>query len=460
MTLPIQSRLAGLRLLNGKGEQKNEAENVQKDELEQALSGPLRKSYATLGAVAFSLIVFAVAIPVASAVVANGTVNPIGERRVIEHPTGGTITSISVREGDEVEKGTVLAVVDDTDARAVLAVTQNRFIRTVAEQTRLEAERSGATSVSFDGVISDDLKTSDTASIFASEVERFRSRITSHQLRVDVLRQRIEQRNEQIAGLEVQLDSVIQQADITRDEYASLERLFERRLVPKARMLELQRRAVDLEGQSGSIKARIAEAREAIGETQLQIATLDEVRVSEIDTEIADVRAQRLQLQEELRAREATVRNGTVVAPIKGIVTNIRTTAEGGVLGAGEAILDIVPSEENLIIEAMITPRDVDGVSVGQDALVMFTGLPQRTAPRVEGTVKSVSPDAYSDPATGTRTFRVLVEVEDTVASDKGLLALRPGMPAQVFFTAEDRSVLGYLLEPLTLALSRTFRES
>ncbi|MEM6666609.1 MAG: HlyD family type I secretion periplasmic adaptor subunit [Pseudomonadota bacterium] len=436
------------------------AENPARAGLSASIAGPARLALLVLFLVFGVGGAFAVLVPITSAVVATGVVNTVGDRRTVQHPSGGVIAALPVTEGDQVAAGDVVAVIEDTTAQSALGVLRTRLIQAIAEENRLMAEQAGVDQIQISHPLIVDRDDPTVTTLLRSEAERFRSRHASHRTRLGVLDQRILQQERQIAGLSEQLSSVREQAAITRDELVTLERLYKRRLVPRPRIQDARRRSAELDGRLGALDAQIAQAEEAIGETRLQIAALEDSRRSDIDADLALARSTRLQLEDELQVRTEQLDRTRITSPVDGIVTNLQVRTVGGVVGAGDAIMDIVPSTENLIIEAEVSPVHVDDVVVGQSAYVVFPSLPQRMTPRVFGTVKSVSPDTYERARDGSRYYRALIEVDDSVAMGTGDQRwLAPGMPAEVFMTARSRSFASYLTEPLTAGIGRTFRE-
>jgi HlyD family secretion protein len=223
----------------------------------------------------------------------------------------------------------------------------------------------------------------------------------------------------------------------------------------------LQREQAGLLGEEGEFTALIARAQEAIGETRLQISDLRIQRMEEIDADFAQVQMERGESEEELAAARDKLRRTAILAPVAGTVLNSRFKTTGGVIRPGDAILDLVPLEDELIIEARLSPTDIEEVAPGQDAYVMFPSLPQRTVPRIGGRVRSVSADALIEERSGTSYYLAKVQVDrDQLAEAAPGLELTPGMPAEVFIATTERTVLEYFLQPITQTFARTFRET
>ncbi|MFQ5972513.1 MAG: HlyD family type I secretion periplasmic adaptor subunit, partial [Alphaproteobacteria bacterium] len=245
------------------------------------------------------------------------------------------------------------------------------------------------------------------------------------------------------------------------EEIAGVNDLFEKGLERKPRLLTLQRTEAELLGTEGELEARIARAQEAIGETELQIVNLKIERLEEIDTRLSEVLGQRAELEEQMRASLDRLRRTDIRAPVAGTVIDLRYKTTGGVIGPGEPILDLVPLEGDLVIEARVRTNDIDDVHAGQNAHIVFSSFAQRNLKRVEGEVQRVSPDTLEDERTGERYYTARLTVDRQHLRDVAPeIELSPGMPAEVFIATQERTLLEYLLQPFLETLERAFRES
>lgn len=423
------------------------------------LAVPLRSANRTLLGTLAVAGAFLVAVPISGAVIATGSISPAGQTRTVEAPSPGRLANLGITEGDLVAAGSTVVTISNALSQASFNAAQSSLIEVMAQEIRLRAERLGSEAPDFSPVEDRFGNAPDLLAIVAAERERFQSNRTAIRTRLALLRQSVAQQEDQIEGLARQIISLEGQARITTEEERMLTPLFERGLVRATRIYDLQRRLSAFGGQIGLLNARIAEVREAIGASQLELAAVQDERARELDGELAQAQSRRFQLEQELAIQTDAVERAIIRAPVTGQVSNLRDVTEGAVIAQGDPLFDLVPTEEALVIEAAIRPQDIDLVTVGQEAMIALSALPQRSTPRLEGSVRSISPDTYTDPATSAPFFRVLVEIADD-ASIVDDLNLVTGMPADVFLRTEDRTLLTYLLEPLLFAVGRTFRET
>ncbi|MEL7030118.1 MAG: HlyD family type I secretion periplasmic adaptor subunit, partial [Pseudomonadota bacterium] len=283
--------------------------------------------------------------------------------------------------------------------------------------------------------------------------------------RGEILRQRIAQLDEEIVGLEAQIASQVEQIGLIDEEIVGVQDLVDKGLERTPRLLALKRQRAEIEGERAENAAAVARARQAIGETELQILNLDAEYQADIAEELNDARFRLAAVQKEMVASEDVLDRTTVTAPVAGVVVNKRFGTLGGVIAPGAPIMDIVPSEDDLIIEAQVSPLDIDVVYAGLEANVRLSAFSQRSLPQIVGAVRSISADALVDENSGRTYYKAEVEVArdelDRVEKKSGLdLTLTPGMPAEVLIVTGERTMLQYLMEPLTSSLRRSFRES
>jgi HlyD family secretion protein len=399
--------------------------------------------------------------PLAGAAIAPGVISPDGSRRTVQHLEGGIIHELLARDGEVVEMGQPLVVLEGVDARAEVGRLEERLRTLTATEARLVAERAAAPAIEFTHPILADQADPEVAAARRAQANQLEARRAADANREAILGQRIEQLHRQIAGYERQVEANRRQRGLIEEETVDVEHLYRKGLERKARLLALQREQAGLLGEEGEFTALLARAQEAIGETRLQISDLRIQRMEEIDAEFAQVQMERGESEEELAAARDKLRRTAILAPVAGTVLNSRFKTTGGVIRPGDPIVDLVPLEEELIIEARLSPTDIEEVAPGQDAYVMFPSLPQRTVPRIGGRVRSVSADALIEERSGTSYYLAKVQVDrDQLAEAAPGLELTPGMPAEVFIATTERTVLEYFLQPITQTFARTFRES
>ncbi|WP_421708797.1 HlyD family type I secretion periplasmic adaptor subunit [Algihabitans sp.] len=413
-----------------------------------------------VGAVTFGgLGTWAATADLASAVVAQGTLVVEGDRKLVQHPEGGVVAQLFVKDGDSVNAGQLLLSLDATQVRASLGVLRANLDATLAERARLVAEREDKTEIIFPEELLTRQSEAGVQETVTGQNRLFEARTAAFDGRVEVLRQRIAQLNEEITGIEAQQRSKARQATLIGEELAGLEALFAKGLTEKPRILALRRDQARLEGERGEHLAAIARAKKAIGETELEILQSTLQRQEETSTSLREVQTRVLDLSERIAAAQDRVDKIELRAPAAGVVVNLAITTEGAVLQAGETLLEIVPHDTRLLVEAKLRPDDVDSVSVGQPARLRMTALVQRTTPTLRGRLIYVSADRLEEQRSGEPYFRALVALEAGEAERLEGQPILPGMPAEVMVETGERTALEYLVQPISDTLRKAWRE-
>ncbi len=398
--------------------------------------------------------------PLSGAAIASGVVSPEGSRQTVQHLEGGIIRRIAVREGDTVGAGDRLVVLEGVAAKAEADALMSRLRTLAAREQRLEAERSGASAVTFSHASLQSTANPEVQAVIAQQRNQLATRAANDDSRRAILAKRSAQLETQIAGAKRQLAGTRQQAKLIREEIAVVERLVQRGYERKPRLLALQRAEAELVGMEGELVARIARSQEAIAETELAILNVTTERLEEVASELSDVRAERIEVEEKVKESLDRVQRTEIVAPVDGTVINLRHKTTGGVIAPGEDVLDIVPAEDKLVIDAHVSPNDIDDVKIGLSAYVVFPSYPQRHLLRIDGRVTHVSADVLEDERSGEPYYLAKVEVyRERLERLAPEIELTPGLPAEVFITTGDRTVLEYLLQPLRETLERSLRE-
>ncbi|WP_312862147.1 HlyD family type I secretion periplasmic adaptor subunit [Rhizobium sp. P32RR-XVIII] len=425
-----------------------------------AIKGPVRLGFAVivvfvLGGLAWSLLV-----PIAAGAVAPGIISPDGSRRTVQHLEGGIIHALKVRDGDFVRAGDPLLMLESTQAAAANEQLLEQSRTLAATRVRLLAEQAGSDALHFP----DEMLARDDAGlreVIQGQISIFEMRRASLAAQLQVLDDREKQFQEQISALEAQVQGADRQLELIAEDLAAKEKLLGRALVTKPEILTLRRFEAALQGDRGEYLGEIAETQQKIGEIATQRISLRATRAEEVSTELEKVRAEMAGVSERLSASQDILDRTTVTAPVSGKVVNLHFKSIGGVILRGEPILDIVPTEERLLIDARIAPGDIDVVTVGLTATVHLTAFSSRGLPRVQGVVRSVSADRIVDEKTGQAYYLARVEVprEELAALDKGMV-LVPGMPAEVLIVTAEQTAFDYMVEPFRAAFRRGFRES
>lgn len=419
------------------------------------IRGQRRLGLAVMAVFAGGFLVWGSVAPLTGGAVAPGRVSPDGGVRVIQHLEGGILRALHVREGDAVEEGQPLLTLDTVGARAEVEALADRRRARLAEAARVEAELMGRAAVAFPA----ELDPAEPA--LAAERRRFETGRAMVEARRRVLGQRVEQLRAQIAGFEAQVASAAAQRALIEEEMADKGRLLDRGLMPKDEILRLRRAAAEIEGRLGEHRAAIARAEQAIGEAELELVALDAERAERLAARAGELRGEIAEIDQALAAAGDVLARAVVAAPGEGVVARLRLRTPGGVVRPGEAILDLVPARDRLLVDARVSPLDIDVVRPGLEAQVHLSAYPGRDARRIRGVVAEVSADAMTDEITGQPFFAARVEVpREALGEGEAALALVPGMPAEVLIVTERRTLMGYLLEPLADAVRRGLREA
>jgi HlyD family type I secretion membrane fusion protein len=398
--------------------------------------------------------------PLSGAAIAFGVVSPDGNRKTVQHLEGGIIREILVEDGRSVAAGDTLIRLDDTATRATHDRLQARYLALSATRARLVAEQAGAERITFPEEL-DDGAHPDAGALRAAEIGRFETRRTALAGQRDILRQLVAQRREEIGGLGAEIASQTEQLRLIAEEAADVADLLKRGLERKPRLLALKRGTAQIEGLRAENQAKVARARQAIREAELKILNLDSTRQDEIAAELSRIGSELFDLEEQLRASADILRRLVVTAPVTGTVVGLRFRTAGGVVAAGEAILDLVPADDELLIDAKVAPTDIDVVHAGLVAQVHFLAYRQRTMMRIDGRVRQVSADSLTDPDTGQPYFAARIEIDrQQLAELAPEVALTPGMPAEVLVLTGERTMLETLLDPIRTVFRRGLRET
>jgi HlyD family secretion protein len=399
----------------------------------------------------------------AGAVIASGSIVVESNVKKVQHPTGGVVGEILVKEGGEVKDGQVVLRLDDTVTRATLGVVRSQLDEFTARQARLLAERDGDDAIDFPAQLTSRRGDPSVATATAGEEKLFESRKTARTGQRAQLRERVAQMNEEIRGLSAQLAAKEKELELIGQELVGVADLYKKNLVSISRYMQLQRDQTRLLGERGSLIADIARARGKISETELQIIQLDQDFRTEVLKELRDAQGKIAELKERVTAAEDQLKRVDLRAPQSGFVHQLAVHTVGGVISNGETIMQIVPRADDLVAEAKVAPNDIDQVAVGAKAVVRIMAGNQRQTPEVAGTVIRVSADLAREQANGAQPAQAYYTVRITLPPEEVArlqdLRLVPGMPVEAFIQTYARTPLEYLLKPLHDQFARTFRE-
>lgn len=402
---------------------------------------------------------WAVFAPLDSAAIASGTLAVENNRKVVQHLEGGIVKEILVRDGDAVKAGQPLIRLVGIQPRAQLQLIRGQRNALLARAARLRAERDGNAGLSFPEELTaqgDDPRVQES---MLGQLNIFEARRDAIEGQRQILGQRVAPFREEIVGVQAQIRSADEQLVLIEDELTGLQTLFAKGLTPKSRLLALQRRKAEIQGERGQNLSAIARAKQNITEAEIRIFELRTEQVSEVVSELREVETELLDLQERLGAAEDVQRRTDVISPADGVVVDMQITNVGAVIQPGERLLDVVPGNEKLVIDARVTPTDIDVVHPGLPAQVRLVAFNQRITPTVEGTVASVSADRLIDEATGESYFTARIEISNPDDPTLDGLVLLPGMPAEVLIRTGERTLLQYLVSPVQQSFTRSLTE-
>ncbi len=409
-----------------------------------------------VGGLAFGLMVL---LPLSGAVVVPGNLVVQSNVKAIQHPTGGVVSQIPVRNGMRVTAGDLLLRLDSTQAQANQQVVSKQLDEVRAKISRLSAERDGLPRPAIPAEMSARLEDANVKNLLASEASLFRARVTARESQKELLQSKVSQLNQEIEGLESQVAAKAKQLELITGELTGVQELFDKRLVPLARLTTLQRESARIEGERGQLISTIAETKAKIGEAQLQIVRLDQDVRTEVVKELGEAQGKEAELTERGVAARDVLERIEMRAPTSGVIHQLAAHTIGGVIRAGDTIMEVVPDSDDLQIEARLQPNDIDQVRKGQQAYVRFSAFNQRVTPQLIGEVSYVSPDTTRDTQTNMSYFTVRIMLPEEERRRLAGLQLSSGMPAEVFMQTGSRTMLSYLFKPIMDQFERAFVE-
>lgn len=396
---------------------------------------------------------------IAGAVLAAGSVVVDSNVKKVQHPTGGIVGALLIKEGDAVSGGDLLIRLDDTVTRANLQLIVKQMDELKGREARLFAERTGVAGVVVPPDLIPRLSEAGLQAVFAGEQSLLLSRRAAGAGKKAQLRERIAQLHEEIAGLSAQVASKATEIALIAKELDGLLGLEQKQLVTTNRLTALRREAARIEGERGSLQAQAAQAKGRITEIELQILQVDQDLRSEVDKDLRETQSRLAELAERRIAAEDQLKRIDIRAPQPGTVHQLAVHTVGGVINAGEPIMLIVPEGDRLVAEVRIAPQDIDQVSPGARAFVRFAAFNQRTTPELKAHVARISADLVHDPQDKLSYYLARLEFPTAELDHLGTLKLVPGMPAEAHITTADRTVLSYLVKPIEDQLAKAFRE-
>ncbi|MBF9195975.1 HlyD family type I secretion periplasmic adaptor subunit [Microvirga terrestris] len=393
------------------------------------------------------------------AVVAGGQFVVDTSVKKIQHSTGGIVGELKVKEGDRVTQGDLLVRLDETVTRANMQVVSKQLDEYIGRQARLEAERDGTSEVQMPAEFAGRLNDPAVQKIMSSERTLFTARRASRDAQKDQLKKRITQSRDEIGGLKAQQQAKTREADLIVDELKGVRDLYQRNLVPITRLNALERDAASIEGQRGQLIAAVAQAESRIAETEFQIIQIDEQMRAEAMQELREIQGKVAEYTERKVAAEDQLKRIDIRAPSDGFVHQLNVHTIGGVISPAEPVMNIVPVNDKLELEAKVLPNEIDQVKLGQKSTVKVHAANARMIPDLHGTVSRISADVSRDQQTGTTFYTIRVELPQEEIKKLENLHLIAGMQAEVFVEVNQRTPFEYFFKPMQEQIARAFRE-
>jgi HlyD family secretion protein len=396
---------------------------------------------------------------ISGAVVASGSLVVDTNVKKVQHPTGGIVGELRVRDGDRVHAGDIVVRLDETVTRANLAIVSKGLDELRARKARLESERDGWDTIVFPAQLVAGASDPDIAAAMDSERKLFNLRKTARNGQKAQLQERVTQLGEEIAGLTAQQNSKTKEIALLERELAGVRDLWKQNLVQLSRLTALEREAARLDGERGQLVASAAQAKGKIAETALQILQIDQDLASEVAKELREVDGKIGEFIERKVTAEDQLKRIDIRAPQDGTVFQLAVHTVGGVITAGDPIMLIVPEADNLSVEVKVNPQDIDQLQLNQKAILRFSAFNARTTPEIDGKVVRIAADTSTDQRTGASYYLVRISMSEDEVRRLGDVKLTPGMPAEAFIQTGERTMISYLVKPLRDQLMRAFRE-
>lgn len=433
------------------------------DPLLHAWHGGVRRSIASglvaIALAAAALLAWAWWAPLAGAVVANGVVKVDTNRKTVQHRDGGIVREILVREGEHVAAGQPLVLLDDARIDAAFELLRSQLDAARIRESRLAAEREAARVWAPPAELQERVREPRVAEAMAREASLFAARRSALDVQLRLVRQQQEAVAVEIGAREREHASVAAAMASMREEVALNRTLLAQQFVNRTRVMQLERNAAEYQSRLDANRAELAQARQRAAELELRASGLRETFMQDAAAELRDTGAKRIELEEQLKSARDAAERKVVVAPVAGRVLDLRVATAGGAIGPRDPILDIVPDDNPLLVEARVTVDAIAELHAGLPADVRLTAYRQRTTPLIAGRVVYVSPDALTDRQTGAAHYLLHVALDPDSLARAGSVALQPGMGAEIFVRTQERSAIEFLVEPLVNAARRSVRE-
>jgi len=397
--------------------------------------------------------------PLSEGVIASGSVVVDGKRKTIQHFEGGIVRSINVKEGDHVEEGFVLAELEQTQSQAQQELFLTRYYTSLAVLSRLDAERNERDTITFKDILLANTEDKRVAELMDIQNNLFEARRAQISGQVSLLNSRVEQLGRQVMGLGVELDAKNEEIGFIKEELTRTEKLHDQGLIGLPKLLAQKKGLSQANGAVGKIQSSIATAEMEIGKAKLEILQVQKDRQQEIVEKILETQEQSFEVQEQLASVNDVLDRTLIRAPQAGKVMALQITTIGGVVPAGQPLMEIIPDDRRLVVEARVRNLDIDNVLVGMPARTKFVALKSRSTPDLNGIVEDVSADVIIDEKTGESFYMAKITIPAEELSRITDDVIVPGMPVEVLIEAGARTALEYLTDPILDVVRRSMTE-
>ena len=417
---------------------------------------------AGIGAVGFFIVaggIWSAFAPLESAAIGGGQVEAESSRKTIQHFEGGIVGQILVRDGDAVKPGQILLRLDDTKARTTLFALRGQYWDAIAREGRLLAERDGAPEIRWPEMLLAQRSDPAIQLVMAGQQKIFQTRRSLLQTKTELFQQRVAQVNEEIRGYRAQEAAAVRRISLIKEEIGDLRRLVDKGLERKPRLLQLDRDHAEIEGRRGDLAAQIARAQQTIAENEVNILNLQNDTQNEVANDLRDTQKKIHELGEQIEAAQSVLTRIEVKSPEAGTITDLKVHTTGGVIQAGEPLMDLVPENDRLIVTVQVKPEDINVLRTGLPAMVRLTPYKQRRTPPIEGIVTYVSADRLVDKKTNMPYYAVKIRLSEEILAQMPEVELVPGMPAEAMIKTGESTVALYALSPVLDSFHRAFRE-
>ncbi len=421
------------------------------------LRGQLVAASASLAALVLGVGVWATRVEFSGAVVTSGLLVVESQVKKVQHPSGGVVGELRVRDGSAVRAGDVLVRLDATLLQANFAIVSNALDEALARRARLQAEQADATAITFPAELL--ARKAEAGRVMEGEESLLAIRRAALDGQKAQLAERIAQSQEQVKGLSEQIEAKAREVELIEGEIRGVRELWEKKLIPIQRVTALERDLVRIRGERGALVSEVAQTRGRISETRLQLIQLDQDMRTKVGQDLSEIWNRVAELVERKVSAQDQLSRVEIRAPQDGVVDQLAVHTVGGVVAAGETLMRVVPAQDRLAVEARLPPQDRDQTHPGQRAILRFSALNQRTTPEIEGSVAMISADVTTDPKTGQAYYTTRVAVQDDQLARLGDVKVAPGMPVEVFVQTQARTVLSYVTKPFADQVARAFRE-